>query len=140
MFTNDTVSKKNWCGIETCLRWKYAIRNNLKVLRLSDALLRMVIENRWMYQHDRELKELRRLGSGGDRLAPLWDRANHLLALLKEKRFAKYEDDFGDEVEDYLRSLMVNQWTKLAQDKTKKMKTLRKQMFYVDHEAVDIEN
>ncbi len=119
---------------------KYAIRNNLKVLRLSDALLRMVIENRWMYQHDRELKELRRLGSGGDRLAPLWDRANHLLVLLKEKRFAKYEDDFGDEVEDYLRSLLVNQWTKLAQDKTKKMRTLRKQMFYVDHEAVEIEN
>jgi len=116
---------------------KYAIRNHFKVLKLSDALVRMVIENRWMYQHDRELKELQRLGTGNDRLAPLWDRANNLLVLLKERRFAKYEDDFGDEVETYLQPLVIQQWTNLAQEKTKKMRILRKQMFYVDHEAIE---
>ena len=119
---------------------KFTIRRHKEVMLLADALLRMAIENRFIYHHDLEVLQLEKLGTrNDDELAPLWDRANHLLELIKQKRFVEYDDWFGEEVEKYIKTLEVKAWIKKAKEGTKRMRRLRREMFYVDHEAYEIE-
>ena len=118
---------------------RYAIRYNRKFLRLSDSLLRLAIENRWMYQHDTiKLSELEKITGETDMLSPLFERAHYVLALQKSKRYANFEGEFGAEIEAFISQLCTTQWKELADDNIKRMRKIRLQMFYVDHEAREI--
>ena len=116
----------------------YGIKNSAEVMKLADALFNLSLHNRWMYSHAAEMKDVAKLTGESDRLVELLPRVLRTKQLIKTKTFVKYEGQTGEEIKEYVKNLETTKWNKLTLDMTKSLKTLRRQMFYMDHEADNI--
>ena len=116
----------------------YGIKNSAEVMKLADALFNLSLHNRWMYSHAAELKDVAKLTGESDRLVELLPRVMRTKQLIRTKVFVTYEGQTGKEIKEYVKNLETVKWTKLALEMTKSLKTLRRQMFYMDHEADNI--
>ena len=116
----------------------YGIKNSAEVMKLTDALFNLSLHNRWMYSHAAELADVAKLTGESDRIVELLPRVMRTKKLIKTKVFVTYDGQTGEEIKEYVKNLETAKWTKLALEMTKSFKTLRRQMFYMDHEADDI--
>ena len=116
----------------------YGIKYSAQVLKLAVALFSMSLHNRWMYSHAAEVGDVAKLTGETDRLEELLPRARRAKKLIKDKEFVVYEGEIGEEIKTYVANLETKKWERLATDLIKSLKTLRRQMFYVDHEADNI--
>ena len=128
MVNEEVESEFDLCGI----------KHSKKVMMLGVALFTVGLQNRWLYSHAAEANDVANLTGDTDRLAELVTRARRTKQLIKDKAFVDYEGEMGVSIKAYIKLFETNKWMTLTKTLIKSLKQLRRQMFYVDHDAEDI--
>ena len=128
MVNEEVESAFDLCGI----------KHNKQVMILGVALLTVGLQNRWLYSHAAEARDVEKLTGDTDRLAELVTRAERTKKLIKDKAFVDYDGELGESINAYVKLFETKKWMTLTKDLTKSLKQLRRQMFYLDHDADEI--
>jgi len=128
MVNEEVESDFDLCGI----------KHNKKVMMLGLGLYTVGLHNRWLYSHAAEANDVANLTGDTDRLAELVTRAQRTRQLMKDKAFVDYEGEMGESIKAYIKLFETTKWMTLTKTLTKSLRQLRKQMFYVDHDAEEI--
>ena len=117
---------------------RFAVRNDERVLKVADSLFRMAVENRWMHRHEKGLADAEALCDVAPNLEEHVPRAMKVKHRLKNREFVACSD-YGGDVDDYVAKMKPTAWMNLFNDRTKSMRSLRNEMFKLDHDACEIQ-
>ena len=137
----------------------YGIKHNEKMMKLSAALFKLCLKNRWVYSHmaqveddtkitsevclyhwmdNREAEEddeNNRLAGELDRLQELLPRGMKTRHLIKENKFVEYTGETGEAIKEYVENLDPEKWEIKAMDMIANVRRLNTNMTYIDHRA-----